>query len=185
MPDLIDGRQLMARAQAGDIDAFGELYARYRPGVLAYARRRHPGAAEDIAQDVFVRAPGNLHRWTDQGKPVGAWLQTITRNICADRFKKADNVRTQPVAEPPEYDRDHQHRRHDPADLVVEDLTRREVLQALLQLTDMQREAVILYYLRGLRQRQVAEAIGIQESAVKLLLFRARRDMAALLAGAR
>lgn len=177
------GSQLMARAQAGDVDAFGELYSRYRPSVLAYARSRHPGLAEDIAQDVFVRALGSLHRWVDQGKSPAAWLQTITANVCHDRFTRSPERRLNLVYEMPDVpDRPD---RTDPAALAMQDLARREVLVALLELTDPQREAVVLFYLREMSLIEVAEVMGRAEGAVKALLHRARREMARHLAGAR
>lgn len=183
MPDLIDGRQLMARAQAGDIDAFGELYARYRDEVIRYAWYRHPDRAEEIAQDVFVKALANLHQWSDHGKAPGAWLRTITANLCRDRAKSADYRLTELVEAAPE--RAEWADRSDPGALVVEDLTRREVLRALLALTQQHREALILFYLRDLSCREVADQMGIPLASIRVVLHRARRELARLLAGVR
>lgn len=173
--------QLMTRAQNGHVDAFAQLYTLYRPQVLAYATSRHPGLGEDITQDVFVRALGALHTWQDQGKSPGGWLRTITINLCRDRAKSSHYQRSAPF-DPGDYvitTVEADQKRTDPALLTVEHLVYDEVLTALQELTADQREALILFHLRELSLRETAERMGRGENAVKALLGRARRALAA------
>ena len=168
--------ELMTRAQAGDIDAFAELYAIYRPVVLSVARKRLPEQAEDIVQDVFVKALGNLGRYRDQGRDVGAWLTTLTVNLCHTWAGCADTRLTRTYAYVPERSFG-----PDPAEQIVDGLVHREVLAAMDTLTDDQRLAVTLFYLHDLSVRDVMRAMGCSKSATAGLLFRARKTLARVL----
>jgi RNA polymerase sigma-70 factor (ECF subfamily) len=174
--------ELMARAQGGDLDAFGELYARYRDPVFRLARKMLPDHAEDITQDVFVRALAKLHSWSDQGKDPLAWLNTITVNLCRTKARSAHMTRSRPVTFDDGLDLSWPDRSPGPEELVVDDLTRREVLAVLAELTVEQREVIVLFQLKGMRGWEVAKQLGLNEGAVKSRLYRARRVLAVLLA---
>lgn len=173
--------ELMARAQAGDVDAFAELYAQHYGFVLRYVAKRHPDRAEELTQDTFVKALASLHQWRDQGKDPRAWLTTIAARLCIDRAKSADYRLTEPVGQVPDIQAPS--RRTDPAALALANLDRREVLTALLQVSDPQRVALVGFYLRGMSIRQLSVQMGSPENAVRQVLHRGRRAMAQLLAG--
>lgn len=174
----------MHRAQAGDVDAFGELYAAYIGEVRRYAEVRHPGHGDDIAQDVFVRALGALHSWRDMGKSPGAWLRTITVNLCHDRAKTAHYRRHTAVdfTEHPSIGnlRD-EHREGNPEGAVLDLMRDTTLLKALWQLTDVQRECLVNRYVRELSVEETAARMGLSDGAVKALAYRAVRRLATLL----
>ena len=175
--------ELMDRAQAGDLDAFGQLYAEYRDFLLAVARKRMPDEAEDIVQDVFMRALANLHRWTDQGKNPRAWFAVITVNMCHDRAKSA-YVR---LVSPHSFDydpADNADPELDPARIVERSETTRAVNGALPALTPYQRQAVVLHHLQGRSLADTAAALDSEVNTVKSTLFRARGSMRRVLADA-
>jgi RNA polymerase sigma-70 factor (ECF subfamily) len=161
---------LMIRAQAGDADAFGELYAAYVGEVRRYAETRHPGHGDDIAQDVFVRALGALHSWRDQGKTPGAWLRTITANLCRDRARSAHYLRSTVVDFTENTDfrtlRD-THREGDPEGAVLDRARDTALLTALWALTADQRECLLNRYVRELTVEETAESMGVTVGAVK------------------
>lgn len=172
----------MARAQAGDADAFAQIYSRHRDDVFRQARVRLPHLAEDITQDVFVRALANLHLWRDQGVNPGAWLRTITANLCASRAREAYYRRV--VLSDFEFDQP------DPADSLEEQvagrLVRERIDAALESLPGDQRQAIILYYLGGLSTAETARAMGrsgVTRQATTSLIYRARQALARNLAG--
>lgn len=173
----------MTRAQAGDVDAFAELYALYYGFVLNYARRRHPDAAEDIAQDVFVKALANLHQWRDQGKNPRAWLAIITANLCRDWAKSYAYRHVTPCDftdpawshyAPPDPE-------PDPGVVAVRTTEVERMRVALAQVSDPQRVALVGFYLRGMSIRQLSVQMGSPENAVRQVLHRGRRAMAQLL----
>lgn len=173
-------RDLMARAQAGDHDAFAALYTRHRRYVLAIAQHWHPGHADDVAQDVWARVLRSLHLWHDTGTDPVAWLATIARNICTDRARSAYVQRVDVVAAVPERAGDPE--RTDPAVLALRLLARRDVLAALQLVSGRQRKALALYYLGELSTAEVAARMGLTEGTVKNLLHHGRRSMARKLA---
>jgi len=177
-----DARDLMARAKAGDLGAFGKIYSRHRDEVFRYARARLPHLADDITQDVFILALKNLHQWHDQGVSPGAWLRTITANLCTSRAREAYHRRVVLV----DFDMDRADPGDSPDKQVADRLLRERVGAALANLPKDQRRAVSLYYLDGLSTSETAEAMGrtgVSRQATTSMLFRARRALANSLAG--
>lgn len=84
---------LVAAAQAGDRDAFGQLYARYQPAVAGFlgARLANRCDAEDLTSETFCKALSRIDSVSDQGngRDLGPWLTTIARNLLFDRAKSA------------------------------------------------------------------------------------------------
>ena len=85
---------LVAKAKQGDQEAFGILYEEYLTPVyrFIYFHVRHKNEAEDIAQNVFVRALGAIARYEEQGTAFSTWLYTIARNLIIDYWKKKPDV---------------------------------------------------------------------------------------------
>lgn len=82
--------QLVARAQSGDPDAVGELYAAFAPNLLANMIRRthNPDRAEDLVQEAFEKVILNMDRYEDRGY-FGAWLGRIAINCDINDLRKA------------------------------------------------------------------------------------------------
>lgn len=81
--------QLLARAQRGDQDALEELCRReWRPVYgLVYQAIGNPSDAQDMTQEVFLRALKSLDRYQQTGAPFHAYLATIARNMVRDRWR--------------------------------------------------------------------------------------------------
>jgi RNA polymerase sigma-70 factor, ECF subfamily len=88
--DDADSGRLVVRVQAGDRDAFGQLYLRYFDGIYSYLRMalRDPHEAEDATQDVFMQALRALPRYELRGQPPRRWLFRIARNQAIDRGRR-------------------------------------------------------------------------------------------------
>ena len=78
--------ELVMDAQAGDRDAFGELFERYRPAIVALAMRRVRNAdeAEELAQDVFVQAMQKIQQLRVPDA-FGGWLRRIVHRMAINR----------------------------------------------------------------------------------------------------
>ncbi|WP_051723828.1 sigma-70 family RNA polymerase sigma factor [Micromonospora chokoriensis] len=178
--------QLVDAAQAGDREAFAELYRIYGPMVYRVALRRcgNHHLAEDLTGDVFVKALRNISGLKWQGSDPGAWFMTITRNLVVDHFKSG-RYRTETLdPEPGTIHGQHPPDRSPegrPEELVVSHLTNLTLIAAVQQLNPEQRECITLRFLQGLSIAEVAAAMDRNEGAVKALQYRATKTLARLL----
>ena len=172
---------LVERAQAGDPEAFGELYDRYVDQVYRYIAYRVASAAvaEDLTSETFLRALRRIGTFTWQGRDVGAWFTTIARNLVADHYKSGryrlelttDDVSdsgSAPVIEGPER-------------AVLESMTNKVLLEAVKKLNPEQQECVVLRFLQGMSVAETAQVMGKNEGAIKALQYRAVRALARML----
>jgi RNA polymerase sigma-70 factor (ECF subfamily) len=161
--------ELVAKAKAGDAEAFGRLFDHYHERVYRYvaARVRRPSDAEDLAQLVFVKALEALPRYEQRGVPFGGWLFRLARNVVIDHIRTArEHVDLDGLTERPGRD----------AGPEAQILARQEmdaVAAALERLTEEQRDAIALRFFAGLSAREAAEAMGKQEGTVRGIQFRA------------
>src|SRR5215813_10931536 len=175
-----EDRELVRRAQAQDKEAFEELVRRHQHRVFAVAggilRRRED--AEDIAQQVFVKAYFSLRRF-DQRAAFSTWLYKITVNECWDLLRKR---KVRPLV----YESDlseEQARQFGSTDQRVSDepdaserLVAREQVEKLLEGLDARdRTMLILKEVEGFAVEEIAEVLGLNANTVKVRLFRARR----------
>jgi RNA polymerase sigma-70 factor (ECF subfamily) len=87
-----DDAELIIRAKDGELDAFGELYKRHVSPIYRYIRLRvsDEQIAEDLAEDVFLRAFTALRKYKERGVPFSAFLFRITRNLLVDHYRTND-----------------------------------------------------------------------------------------------
>jgi RNA polymerase sigma factor (sigma-70 family) len=162
--------QLLALFRGGNEEAFAVLHDRYRQRLFAYVRQMLSGAsrqdAEDVMQDVFVRAYGAL-RADERAVNVRAWLYRVAHNRCVDHLRRP----VPPAAEIYELSRKPL---HDP----IEEAQRREDLARLVEdvgrLPDQQRSALLMREIDGMSYADLAGALSVTVPAVKSLLVRAR-----------
>ncbi len=174
---------LVQQAQAGDADAFGELYDRYVDLVYRYVYYRVGSAqvAEDLTSETFLRALRRISSFTWQGRDVGAWFITIARNLIADHYKSSrqrlelttEDVST--VTGAPRLVQD------GPEDAVLESMQNKVLLQAVRQLNAEQQECIVLRFLQGLSVAETALAMKKNDGAIKALQYRAIRSLGRLL----
>jgi RNA polymerase sigma-70 factor, ECF subfamily len=171
------------QAQQGSDEAFTRLVEQHQTHVynLCYRMLGEPEAAEDAAQESFLRAYQNLHRF-DRSRPFATWLLSIAAHYCIDRLRRRklsifsldeenDDGTTYEIADPaspnPEAesvkreDRDHLH-----------------VLLKDLDETD--RAAVIMRYWYDYSEIEIADSLKLTVSAVKSRLHRSRRALAGM-----
>ena len=161
-----DERALIEAAQA-DPARFVDLYERYFHRVYAYAIRRTASRAEaeDITSEVFERALVNLPKFEWRGVPFAAWLFRIASNAISDHYRREAKQKELPPAEPPQED-------------AIEDADRRaQVFRNVAVLPADQRRVIQLRFAEEKSIREVAEALGRSEGAVKQLQFRALQTL--------
>jgi RNA polymerase sigma-70 factor (ECF subfamily) len=171
---------LIAAAQAGDRDAFGQLYTRYQPLITRYIQRRvpHRATAEDLTSDTFVKALRGLGSVSRQSADPGAWLTRIARNVVFDHAKSHRVRREQYTDQLPEPRTPGDHAEDGPEAQALtaqrHATVRAVVAQAMAGLTPDQRQALALYEQAPQRGHTgVGEAMGRSVGAVKALRSRA------------
>jgi RNA polymerase sigma-70 factor (ECF subfamily) len=169
---------LVERAQRGDNQAFGELYATYNSEIFRYLRQRcgHQQLAQDLAGDVWERALRGIGRLHQRGGPPLAWLMTIARNRVIDHFRSG-RVHREVLIDVTD-DMGEAEGSVDIEQVATARLEAAIVLRGMKTLSEPQQEAVVLTYFGGLTSPQAARHMGISEDAVKALNLRARRALA-------
>src|SRR4051795_9212658 len=167
---LRSDEQLLALFRAGNDTAFDVLHDRYRQRLFAYVRQMLSAGtrqdAEDVLQDVFVRAYGAL-RADARAMNVRAWLYRVAHNRCIDLLRL-------PVPPPAEVFEVSRKPLLDP----IEEAQRRDDLRRLVEdvgrLPDQQRSALLMREIDGMTYAELAGALDVTVPAVKSLLVRAR-----------
>jgi RNA polymerase sigma-70 factor (ECF subfamily) len=166
--------ELMARFCDGDARAFDALFDRLGPAVQRFLSGmvRDAALAEDLTQTTFLSVIRSRDRY-QRGAPVAPWVLSIAGNAARDTLRRRKlNVETQskltdPVpaveAAPP-----------DPG-------LRRQLEQALMQLPEAQREAVLLHKLQGYSFDQIAQMLGTTSTAARLKAHRGYERLKQLL----
>jgi len=166
-------------ARRGDQAAFTTLVRTYQTAIynLCYRMLGEADQAQDAAQETFLRAYTQLHRY-DPERPFKTWLFSIASHYCIDRLRRRRviwmDIDDEPLAGHPAL----REKRAGPEDVAL----RREQaadVQALLEtLSPKDRIAVVMLYWHDLSYHEIAEATGTTVSAVKSRLHRARAAMA-------
>jgi RNA polymerase sigma-70 factor (ECF subfamily) len=168
----------IARAEgSGDTRAFEVLVGRHQGFVGANCRAitRSPADAEDLAQEVFVKAYFGLRRFEGRAQFRG-WLQRIKVNHCLNFLRKTRGVVMLDVEEP-ELAGHASLQTAPTAGLALErERSRDAILRALDAMTDTVRIPLMLRDADGLAYEEIAEQLGIGLSAVKMRIKRGREE---------
>jgi RNA polymerase sigma-70 factor (ECF subfamily) len=175
--------ELIRSARAGDQDAFAELVVSHADRVYGALRRfgLDPDEADEVAQEVFVRAWRGLARFEERSQ-FSTWLYRIAFNEAQRRL-----ARRPPARAEPERDREHpivslaESPELGPEAQTLDREFERTLEWALGQLPADWRAAVVLRDVEGLSTRDAAEVAGIREPAFKSRLHRGRMQLRALL----
>jgi len=168
------------RAAQADRETFAILYRRYLNRVYGYAfyQLGDHHDAEDATERTFLAALAALGGFRDTGSTFRAWLFRIAHNTIAnDRRSRA---RRPTVALPEGWDRSSPDA--DPAGLVSRGEELREVLALIDELPDERRQVILLRFVDELPAREIGIVLDRSEGAVRVLLHRALRELAAQLA---
>ncbi|HXY03017.1 MAG TPA: sigma-70 family RNA polymerase sigma factor [Terriglobales bacterium] len=172
--------EVMLRVKAGDDSAFAYLVQKYRRAMVGFMYRmaHNPAAAEDLAQEVFLRVYRSRENYQPSAK-FTTWLYRIASNLAANYARDTRHERPENMVSIDEKDDDTGLTVDVPdGSLTAEEtIMRRERMAAIRekvrQLPERQRVAVIMHKYQQMDYRQIAEVLKLSESATKSLLFRA------------
>jgi RNA polymerase sigma-70 factor (ECF subfamily) len=172
---LPNERQLVLQAQAGNSEAFGQLYDAYMERIyrFVYFRVEDQQTAEDITSQVFLKAWSNLDRFSFDRTPYLAWLYTIAHNAVIDHYRTRkvtaalDDVQLS--------QQDHAEAVENEIDLSAEMKSIKEVLHTL---TDDQQKVLTLKFIEGMSNTEIAHQLGKREGAIRALQMRGLQALA-------
>jgi RNA polymerase sigma-70 factor (ECF subfamily) len=158
-------QNLVRQAQQGDKDAFAELYEAYFDRIYRYVviKIGNKTEAEDMTQQVFLKAYQSIRSYKWKGVPFSAWLFRIAHNQIVDFFRKQSKRPTVRLEESTVVSSDN------PLHTVESRFDIERLRAATLQLTSAQQEVISLRFAGGLAIAEVARTMGKSEGAVKAL----------------
>src|SRR6266542_4104050 len=172
--------RLMQLVSGGDTSAFEELIERHQSLVAGTVARMlgSNSDVEDIAQQVFIRVWKSARRYVPRAK-FTTWLLKITRNLVFNELRRSKRhahvpLQSEPGAEDPPL-KDETNLAPDAS--LLESELQRTIEEAILQLPETQRMALVLRRYEQLSYEQIAEVLDLSVPAVKSVLFRARSEL--------
>lgn len=171
-------RELVERSLGGDADAFESIVRQYQRrvyGVALRMTRRHE-VADDIAQETFVRAYTQLHRF-ELGRPLSPWLTRIATNLSINHLtgvakrERALEDETSPDGPPAGEDGPN------PLRSLLSSEFARALGDAVEKLPPEQKAVFVLRVNEEMRYEEIAETLGISSGTVMSRLFRARAKL--------
>jgi RNA polymerase sigma-70 factor (ECF subfamily) len=172
--------EVMLRVKAGDESAFDYLVQKYRRPLVSFMYRmaRNTAAAEDLAQEVFLRVYRSRQTYEASAK-FTTWLYRIATNLAVNHARDTRHERPEVTVSLDEPDQETGTTLDvpDSKSTVEEFLVRRERMLAIRAkveaLPERQKLAVIMHKYQQMDYKQIADVLKLSESATKSLLFRA------------
>lgn len=168
----------MLQVRAGDSTSFEELLVKHRTSIVGYLARMtgNQGVAEELAQEVFLRVYRNRDGYEPSAK-FTTWIYRIATNLALNSIRDRRHERNhRSLDEPSREDRpalEIAEKRASQEEAMLADARLSVVRDAVAQLPDKQRAAVLMHKYQELDYQQIGDALGLSVSAVKSLLFRA------------
>jgi RNA polymerase sigma-70 factor (ECF subfamily) len=176
-----DENAWVTQAQHGSDEAFAQLVETYQRPIynLCYRMLGEPEAAEDAAQETFLRAYQNLNRY-DSSRAFGTWILSIAAHYCIDRLRKKkfsvfsmdaedEDGMTFEIADPASPDPENESASREDRD---------RLHHMLKDLDPTDRAAVVMRYWHDYSEIEIAQSLNLTVSAVKSRLHRSRRALA-------
>lgn len=177
-PDKEKVEELVLRAQRGDTDAFGELYDLYVDNIYRYIYFRvDREEALDMTENVFLKVWENLKLYRKvSNKYFSSWLYRIAHNIVIDYYRmRRKTVDITEINLPDEK------RMNDPVVLTEQSMSQDVLKAAIGKLNKKYRQVILLKYINGLDNREIAGIMRRSEGNLRILKFRALKALRRIL----
>ncbi len=151
-----------------------EIYLEYRDKISHYVRSRISitQEAEDLVSEIFEKICTKLEYYDSSKAALSTWVYTIARNTLTDHFRVSRETTELPEEIPLTFD---------PYADIYNEETLKELGQALLSLTEPERELIILLYYDGLKLTQISEKMGLSYGQTKILHNKALKNLRSFL----
>lgn len=174
-------RALLLEAQQGDVNAYEDLQLMLQPAIHRFVQRMltDPMLTEDIVQEVFIKFYQNIGK-IDPPENMKAYLYRIARNRCYDELRREGRYESMSLDEEPVelyVSFTQSHTQQQPDDATYWLLLSIEVREAVDQLPESQRRALILYSDEGMSYPEIAQIEGISLGTVKSRIYYAKKNL--------
>jgi RNA polymerase sigma-70 factor (ECF subfamily) len=185
MPEVPDpDATLMLRVKRGDRGAFATLVEKYKQPVMNFVFRtlRDETEAEDLAQNVFLQVYKSRDRYERTAK-FSTWLFTIARNLCLNEIRRRSRHPAESLEETHAENEDQPSRQYEdrkitlPTEAMLHGELAGKIEEALAELPENQRTAILLCRQDELSYEEIAEILGCSLSATKSLIHRGRETL--------
>jgi RNA polymerase sigma-70 factor (ECF subfamily) len=178
--NLTTDHQIIQQVLGGDTQRFGILVERYEGFVFTIIIRmlRSKEAAEEVAQDTFIKAYTGLSGFRGESK-FSSWLYQIAYRKALDYIKANKKHRAVSLVE--EITEDNMAAIENALDLMIADERKQMISDAIKQLDAAAATIVTLYYYEDASVREIATIVSLSEDNVKVKLYRSRKKLYALL----
>ena len=165
--EKVDVSILVARVIDGDVEAFGEIYSRYITRIYRYIYYQVADkmTAEDLTEEIFLKAWKSIRSYTGKGQAFSSWLYRIAHNHVIDYFRKMKrqkSLETEFIDTTP-----------NPEQEVEQRLMRQEVLNLISHLPANQKQIIVLKFIEGLDNHEIQQITGKTLSAIRITQMRA------------
>ena len=159
--------RLVERAAGGDFEAFGELYSIYLDKIYRYVfyQVKDEMTAEDITEEVFVKAWKAIGSCKGKSKTFSSWLYRIAHNHLINTLRsmqKCVSMEKENIVDV-----------SDPKQEIETGLEHQELLKVMTCLPQNQKQVIILKFMEGLGNREIGKTMGKSEGAIRVLQMRA------------
>ncbi len=160
-------RTLVEKAATGNVEAFGELYGIYLDRIYRYVfyHVHSKETAEDLTEEVFMKAWRKIGKYRWEGRPFSAWLYRIAHNHVVDYFRTSRpnvplDVDIPGHDDQPEAELEQQQMRH-------------MLSRALSSLPPQQKQIIVLKFIEGCSNRMIEQVMGKSQGAIRVMQMRA------------
>jgi RNA polymerase sigma-70 factor (ECF subfamily) len=164
IPEII---KLVNKASRGDFEAFGQLYTIYLDRIYRYAlyQVKDKMTAEDIAEEVFLKAWKAIKTCKGKGRTFSSWIYRIAHNHIINtrrNFQKFSNIEVEKL-----------NKSDDPGPVFEMNSDQQELLESIAELPENQAQVITLKFIEGFDNREIGRILGKSEGAVRITQLRA------------
>lgn len=158
---------LVTQAINGDTEAFGELYTHHVTKIYRYVyyNVHNKERAEDITQEVFLKAWKAIGSCKGKEKTFSSWLYRIAHNLIIDKLRKSQKQISHEAELPEDIG--------DTSDRMEISLEQRDLLKVIDVLSPNQRQVIVMKFIEDMDNREIAETMGKSTGAIRILQMRA------------
>ena len=173
----------MRESQLGNSEAFGRIYDIFVDSIYRYMYYRvKNGEVEDLTEVVFLKAWENINKYKKGKYSFSAWIFRIAHNLVVDFYRsKGLKGETVPLDEAMEESIQSYKREHKPVGRTETRLNNELLTMALGTLKKAHYDFVVLKFINQLSNEEISEILGKNESALRVLQFRALKELKTVL----